>query len=149
MKCHMHVPWGKTNSISFAIIHKPLNNCFKWSEKPGLYLCYSEWPLCALCNHTVNRYGQMHIIYVTWRYDLMEMASAFLALCAGIHWSTVNSLHNNANEHVLFDASLNELLDKQWSCQWFETPRRSCDVTVMGYCKTNFRSLPHAGANKQ
>ena len=27
--------------------------------------------------------------------------------------------------------SINELLNKQSSCRWFETPWRACDVTVM------------------
>ena len=52
----------------------------------------------------------------------------------GIHRSPVNSPHNwsvTQSSDVLFAVSPDKLQNKQSSCQWFETPWRSCDITVL------------------
>ena len=66
-----------------------------------------------------------------WRHQ-MEAFSALLALCAGIHWSLVNSPQSPViwSFKIFFDLRLNKGLRKQsWGC-WFETP--SC--LLWRYC---------------
>ena len=77
--------------------------------------------------------------------SLMDRA-LIIILCQtkSIHWSKVSIVCQKLSvKHRLrvlpsqrankseFDASLNTLLKQQWSCWWFETPWRSCDITVI------------------
>ena len=65
--------------------------------------------------------------------------NALLALCEGNPLVTGGFPHNGPvirSFDVSF-VSLNKLLDKQLSSWWFETARRSCDVTVMSKPWTN------------
>ena len=49
-----------------------------------------------------------------------------------IYWWSVISLHKGPRYDAFFVVRLHTLLNKQPSCQWFETPwRHSCDVTLM------------------
>ena len=71
---------------------------------------------------------------VSWWRQHMEAFSVLLTLCEGIHRWPVDSLHNGSvawTFGVSFDVSFNRLLDKQSSSWWFETPRQSCNVTVL------------------
>ena len=48
------------------------------------------------------------------------------------------------------NAELNKRLSKQWSCHWFETPWRSCDVTVMvNHYKLSILWLSSQGITRQ
>ena len=53
-------------------------------------------------------------------------------LCGGStsHWWIPLSKVSNAQIYVFFVLSLNKLLNKQFSCWLFETPWRSCYITV-------------------
>ena len=49
-------------------------------------------------------------------------------------WSPVDPPHKGpimSNFCVFFDVNLKRALNKQWICRWFETPWRSCDMTVL------------------
>ena len=99
--------------------------------------------------------------YLRWCYG-MEMLSTLLALCEGnppvilvmwllvpphigpvmiagplwgeSHWSPVDALHIVLQRLDVFSVvRLNNHLNKQSSCLWFEMPWHLCDVTVMWY----------------
>ena len=59
---------------------------------------------------------------------------ALLAICAGIHWSLMNSPHKGQWRGALMICALNKRLSKQWWGWWFETPSRSlwrhCNVYI-------------------
>ena len=70
-----------------------------------------------------------------WRHQ-MEIFSALLALCVGVHRSPVNSPHKGQWRGALMFSlicALNKRLSKQSWDWWFETPSRSlwrhCNVT--------------------
>ena len=85
----------------------------------------------------------------------MEIISALLALCEGNpsmidgfpsqRASNAESIHEGNksvtggfstqrdSDGVLFVVSLNNLWNKQLSCQWFLMPQNSCDVSLMQY----------------
>ena len=68
-----------------------------------------------------------------WRHQ-METFSALLALCAG-NSSVTGEFPSQRpvarSFDIFFDMRLNKRLSKQSIRRWFETPSRSCDVTVM------------------
>ena len=56
----------------------------------------------------------------------------------GIHRSPVDSQTKASGAEIwcfLWYIHLNKRLNKQWSCWWFRTPCRSCDVTVMPWLR--------------
>ena len=59
-----------------------------------------------------------------------------LAYCAGPVTSGFPS--QRASNDFFFGYILNKLLNKQLSCQWFEMPWCSCDVTVLVMMMTQF-----------
>ena len=63
----------------------------------------------------------------------METRSALLTICMGNPTVTgvIPNIGPGQRLHILFDGSLNKLVQKLWRFQWFHTPWRSCDVTVM------------------
>ena len=68
-----------------------------------------------------------------WRHE-METSSALLALGEGnppVTGGFPSQRPVTGSLDVVFDVHLNKRLNKQWTCWWFETPRCSCDVTVM------------------
>ena len=89
-------------------------------------------------------------LYLWWCHDI-EINTALLALCEGnppIRW--VNSSHKEPvmqGFYILLVVSLNTCSNKQSSCQQFETPQCSCDVTVM-YERYCFWVQDHIGSSK-
>ena len=77
----------------------------------------------------------------TWWCHGLTMLSTWLALCEG------NPIGFPHKEPVMwsfdayFDVSLCKLLNRQWSCQWIEMPRCSCDVTVTDQIKYHYKSM--------
>ena len=68
-----------------------------------------------------------------WRHG-METLSALMALYAGNHWSYVVFPKKGStirSTDIFLILSLNKLLKQQWICRWFETQRRSYDVTTV------------------
>ena len=63
----------------------------------------------------------------------METRSVLLTICMGNPTVTgvIPNIGPGQRLHILFDGSLNKLLQKLWRFQWFHTPWRSCNVTVM------------------
>ena len=79
-------------------------------------------PVCMCVQTYVYRYSRPG----------MEIHSALLALCGGIHRWPADSCHNGpmmGSFHVSFAISLKKLLNKESSCWWYETPSSSCYVT--------------------
>ena len=70
----------------------------------------------------------------------METFSAYLAFCVEnplghYTWSSISSTFHKGpvmrSFNVFFCVSLNEPLNEQSSCRWFDTPWRSCVVIIM------------------
>ena len=84
--------------------------------------------------HVYYHFGIHEVIaYRTW---WLKTLSVSLTLWEGNPLVTVNFLHKRPVMRmfeVLFLISLNKLLHKPLSCQWFETPGGSCDIIEMMY----------------
>ena len=76
---------------------------------------------------TVGNHEVIHDV-LTWKYF-----PHYWPFVRGIHQSQLIPLTRDQTQSfgVIFDASPNTLLNKHLSCQWFEMPWCSCDVTVI------------------
>ena len=95
---------------------------------------------------------------ITWWCHDMKKLSTLLALCKGNHhslvvpftkgWQCGKCFHTKTimdGFNVFFVVSINKLLNKQSSLQWFEMPWGSCYITVMDnserwYLRSELRS---------
>ena len=101
----------------------------------------SWWVNCAIPPaHVVSLYclvvciinaifSWVPVLLKTWCH---KKVSALLVLCKGNHRSPMGKGTIMRNFDVSYVVSTNNMLNKQSICRWFDTPWRSCNVTVMG-----------------
>ena len=66
--------------------------------------------------------------------QMCKLFPHYLPFVRGIHQSTIDLLHKASVMHssdASFVIHLNKMLNRQSSCQWFQMPWCSCDITVM------------------
>ena len=66
--------------------------------------------------------------------QMCKLFPHYLPFVRGIHQSTIDLFHKASVMHssdASFVIHLNKLLNRQSSCQWFQMPWCSCDITVM------------------
>ena len=78
----------------------------------------------------------------SWLCHAIETLSALLALCESNPLVISGFPHKWPVLKCFVDACLCKRLNKQWSCQLFEMPWRSCDATVTLYFKHKYDTVP-------
>ena len=110
---------------SFLSVHKRKLSSIQWWYSvrwPSKMLLKLEFHISVLVRITNNdHHGK----------DTLSVSMVFVR---EIRWSSVNSPREGPvlrSFDVLFVVILNNLLNKQWRCRWFDMPLCSCDDTVL------------------
>ena len=114
---------------------KIYSECFNTTVTPEKICLDLESQLSPRILPCCTNLHEPHVVLLEtwWRHD-MESCPALLALCVGnppVTGGFTSQRAWNADFAVFVDALLNKRLNKQWTCRWFKTPRRPCDVIVM------------------
>ena len=144
IKCYLE---GVNKAVLFALVYyqgtykrikAKTTSTHSW---PGVFPCFMD----KTSNSMRERRVHWQIMYFTWWRHQMETFSALLATCAGnspVTGEFPAQRPVTRSFDIFFDLRLHKRLSKQSWGQWFKTPSRPYDVTVIKSDRTWNNSDP-------